>query len=53
MKEKLIALKKETAELDEARKSYKIQSEWHRLMYMHLLEIETLKRVLTLAKNIK
>lgn len=37
-------LKKDAAQLSKNRKHYKLQSEWHRLMYAMTLEIEILER---------
>lgn len=40
-------LKKETADISKQRVHYKLQSEWHRLMYSRTLEIELLEKLLT------
>lgn len=39
-------LKKETKDLDKTRKTYHLQSEWHRMMYAKMLEIETIERLI-------
>lgn len=48
---RLDGVHKEIKQLDRARSSYKIKSEWHRLMYSRLLEMEVLENLLPKTKT--
>lgn len=53
IQDQLKKLKKEASELSKVRASYKLQSEYHRLMYARTLEIEILEKLLTAPTTIK
>lgn len=43
--QKIKELKSEIKALDKERKHYKLQSEWHRMMYAKTLALETLESI--------